>query len=87
MRAMIINFEIFHFDLVLNSTSCINLIQYFMSSVPIRLFLFRYVKREIRSLTVGDREKFLDAAYAIWNYNQKDGVSKYGPKFTSIGEW
>lgn len=86
MRAMIIIFETVHFDLVLNSTSCVNLIQYYMFSVPIRLFRFRYVKREIRSLTLSDREKFLDAAYAIWNYNQKDGVSKYGPKFTSIGE-
>jgi hypothetical protein len=49
------------------------------------LIIIRYVKREIRSLTDSDREKFLDAAATIWQYSQEDGREKFGAKFTSIG--
>lgn len=57
------------------------------------LFLFlllthfnsRYVKREIRTLTVSDRERFLDAAAAVWKYSQTEGTEMFGSKFTSIG--
>lgn len=48
-------------------------------------FFWRFVKREIRSLTIPDRERFLDAASALWKYNQTEGQAKFGPKFTSIG--
>jgi hypothetical protein len=47
--------------------------------------LFRYVKREIRTLTVEDRERFLDAAAAVWKYSQAEGEALFGSKFTSIG--
>ena len=29
--------------------------------------------------------RFLDAASALWKYNQTEGQAKFGPKFTSIG--
>jgi len=48
------------------------------------LLVSKYVKREIRSLTVADREKMLDAAYQMWAYDQETGVAKYGSQFTSI---
>ena len=48
------------------------------------LLICKYVKREIRSLTLADREKFLDAMAALWKYNQEDGLALYGAKFTSI---
>jgi hypothetical protein len=44
----------------------------------------KYVKREIRTLTLGDKERFLNAAMGMWDHNQKDGDIKYGDKFTSI---
>ena len=44
----------------------------------------RYVKREIRSLTVSDRERLLDAMAAMWTHDQASGEAKYGPRFTSI---
>ena len=46
--------------------------------------LCRYVKREIRSLTVSDRERLLDAMAALWTHDQAAGEAKYGPRFTSI---
>ena len=44
----------------------------------------RYVKREIRTLTIPDRERLLDAMAALWQYNQEDGFAKFGDRFTSI---
>eukprot|EP00401_Gymnodinium_catenatum_P039603 CAMPEP_0117457852 /NCGR_PEP_ID=MMETSP0784-20121206/625_1 /TAXON_ID=39447 /ORGANISM="" /LENGTH=431 /DNA_ID=CAMNT_0005251345 /DNA_START=226 /DNA_END=1518 /DNA_ORIENTATION=- len=44
----------------------------------------RYVKRELRDLTAADRERFLDAAHALWEYNTEDGRAKYGSGFTSV---
>ena len=46
--------------------------------------LLRYVKRELRSLTVNDREKFLDAASKMWIYNETEGKEIFGGNFTSI---
>ena len=46
--------------------------------------LCRYVKREIRSLTLADRERFLDSMAALWNYDQISGAAKFGDRFTSI---
>jgi hypothetical protein len=66
-----------------------------ITSFPVNSYLFfvsfphfftRYVKREIRSLTIDDRERFLDAAAAIWKYNQGDGEALFGSKFISIGK-
>eukprot|EP01034_Spumella_vulgaris_P046381 gene46381-57835_t len=44
----------------------------------------KYVKREIRQLTIPDREKFLDAASKIWTVGTDEGRKQYGPKFTGI---
>ena len=49
------------------------------------LLICKFVKREIRTLTIDDREKFLNAAFALWNHTQEEGEIKYGRKFTSIG--
>ena len=38
----------------------------------------------MRSLTIADRESFLNAAAEIWNNRQTAGEDKYGPKFTSV---
>ena len=60
----------------------------YYSVIKVELSFFlrgRFVKREIRSLTILDRERFLDAASALWKYNQTAGQAKFGPKFTSIG--
>jgi hypothetical protein len=48
------------------------------------LLIAKYVKREIRSLTDEDRERFLDAASAIWKYSNEEGKAKFGDDFTSI---
>ena len=48
---------------------------------------YRYVKRELRSLTISDRENFLDAAATMWQYSNVQGLSKYGPGYTSIEEF
>jgi hypothetical protein len=56
----------------------------FFASSP--LFFFRYVKREIRTLTIDDRERFLDAAAAVWKYSQSEGEALFGSKYTSIGD-
>ena len=42
------------------------------------------MKRELRSLTTADKEKFLDAAVAIWNYRDAEGKELFGSKFTSV---
>ena len=57
----------------------------YMFHTYLYFFFWRFVKREIRSLTIPDRERFLDAASALWKYNQTEGQAKFGPKFTSIG--
>ena len=44
----------------------------------------KYVKRELRALTLEDKERFLDAARELWFNRQDEGVAKYGPTFTSI---
>eukprot|EP00612_Vaucheria_litorea_P006483 CAMPEP_0171470556 /NCGR_PEP_ID=MMETSP0946-20130122/215_1 /TAXON_ID=109269 /ORGANISM="Vaucheria litorea, Strain CCMP2940" /LENGTH=556 /DNA_ID=CAMNT_0011999949 /DNA_START=210 /DNA_END=1880 /DNA_ORIENTATION=+ len=41
----------------------------------------KYVRREIRELTISDREIFLDALEVIHRLEFSDGVEKYGPKF------
>ena len=42
------------------------------------------MKRELRSLTAADKERFLDAAAEIWNNRQSEGEAKYGKMFTSV---
>eukprot|EP01034_Spumella_vulgaris_P025775 gene25775-32266_t len=44
----------------------------------------KYVKREIRSLTDSDRNKFLNATSKIWTLSSTDGKALYGENFTSI---
>lgn len=41
-----------------------------------------YVKREVRSLTLEDRENFLDAMHTIWTTGTKKGRTLYGSDFT-----
>lgn len=45
------------------------------------------MKRELRSLTIADREMFLDAAIVMWQYNETAGMQKYGKQFTSIDDF
>ena len=45
------------------------------------------MKRELRSLTIADREMFLDAAVIMWKYNSSAGLEKYGKQFTSSEEF
>jgi len=47
-------------------------------------FIVKYVKRELRSLTDGDRRRFLKAASKIWKYSTVEGRAKYGDQFTGI---
>jgi len=44
----------------------------------------KYVKREIRTMNADDRDRFLDAAYKIWEYTTDEGRALYGDKFTGI---
>lgn len=53
----------------------------FIYQVP--SFPNRYVKRELRSLTVVDREKFLDAAATLWQYSTTEGRKIFGKSYTS----
>lgn len=46
-----------------------------------------YVKREIRALSIDDREKFLDAMHTIWTTSTDQGRLKYGPKFTGMDQF
>ncbi len=48
------------------------------------LLICKYVKREIRELTVADREAFLNAFHTLWEYDQEVGVAKFGDKYTSM---
>jgi hypothetical protein len=43
-----------------------------------------YVKRELRTLTVEDRENFLNAMYEMWKLGTMKGREKYGEEFTGI---
>lgn len=43
-----------------------------------------YVKREVRSMLISDREAFLDAFSVIWDTNTEDGQKKYGHMYTGI---
>ena len=47
----------------------------------------RYVKREIRSLTDDDRERFLLAASTMWQLNSSCGRSRYGSKYSAIADF
>jgi len=38
-------------------------------------------------LTIEDREKFLNAAFTLWQYTTDEGRVKFGPKFTAITEF
>jgi len=51
------------------------------------LFICKYVKREIRTLTDTDRDAVLDAMAAVWQYSQEEGEALYGKKFTSIEKY
>jgi len=46
--------------------------------------IVKYVKRELRSLTLADREAFLSAAVQLWTYTTDDGREIYGEDFVSI---
>jgi hypothetical protein len=41
-----------------------------------------YVKREVRSLTLEDREAFLNAMHTLWKVPTLQGRDKYGPEYT-----
>jgi Common central domain of tyrosinase len=44
----------------------------------------KYVKRELRTLTEADRERFLDAAIKLWKINSNKGIQLYGSEYVSI---
>jgi hypothetical protein len=44
----------------------------------------KYVKRELRTLTEADRNKVLDAAAALWKYNEADGQALYGDAYVPL---
>ncbi len=44
----------------------------------------KYVKRELRALTLADRNDMLDAVATLWKYSDDDGRAKYGSKFVSL---
>ena len=46
----------------------------------------KYVRREIRSLSDGDRNRFLDALQLTYTMEKADGVAKYGPNFRTMEE-
>lgn len=41
------------------------------------------MRREIRSLTEDDLNKFIQVSYALWNVTEAEGLQKYGSKFHS----
>jgi hypothetical protein len=43
----------------------------------------KYVKRELRSLTVADRERFLDAMAVMWEVSTEEGQEMYGMNYHS----
>jgi hypothetical protein len=42
-----------------------------------------YVRREIHTLTDADRDSTMDAMYALWVYDQEEGIELYGNNFIS----
>lgn len=46
--------------------------------------MVKYVRREIRSLTDEDRNRFLDALHVLYFTSQKEGVRTYGPAYVSM---
>ena len=42
------------------------------------------MKRELRTLTVADRDRFLDAAAIMWNVSTEEGKKLYGNSYTSM---
>ena len=46
----------------------------------------RYVRREVRRLTDGDREATLDAMQKLWTVDGERGRDLYGEQFASIAE-
>lgn len=44
----------------------------------------KYVRRELSSLTVDDREEFLDAFHKLWTVSTTEGVVLYGSRYKSI---
>ena len=48
------------------------------------LFWVKYVRRELSTLTVTDREDFLDAFHTLWKVSTLDGQKLYGEKYKSI---
>ena len=46
----------------------------------------KYVRRELRTLTVDDRERYLAALATVYHTREADGKRRYGGSFTS-GEW
>ena len=48
------------------------------------LFWVKYVRRELSTLTVTDREDFLDAFHTLWQVSTMDGQKLYGEKYKSI---
>jgi hypothetical protein len=44
----------------------------------------KYVKREMRSLTDGDRDAFFGALEAVYKTSDVDGIAKYGSNFVSM---
>lgn len=49
-----------------------------------RLAYVKYVKRELRTLTVKDRDKVLDASYKLWVYNETQGRELFGDLYTPL---
>ena len=48
------------------------------------LFWVKYVRRELSTLTVEDREDFLDAFHTLWKVSTLEGQKLYGEKYKSI---
>jgi hypothetical protein len=45
---------------------------------------YKYVKRELRDLTLADRERFLDAMYALWKYDTRKGRELFGDEYVGV---
>jgi hypothetical protein len=53
-----------------------------LSTILTKKLFCKYVKRELRSLTDEDREKFLEAASIMWKVNTEEGKKLYGESYT-----
>jgi hypothetical protein len=78
--AATINFECTPFD-----TFDITVTEYDSSGTELRSTsgsaVCMYVRREIRQLSKGDLDAFLDASYTMWSTSEEDGQDKYGENF------